>query len=244
MESFAAKSIYKSFRHPGNGALEVLHDVSLQCMRGEFLGIIGPNGCGKTTLLKMMAGIAEPDSGEAKIYGKPARSAEVGYVPQQGSSSLCNWLSVEGNLAFAAKASNARTVQATLDEFSLRPYSRFYPYQLSGGLRQLASIACASLASSDSFIFDEPLGALDYQNRALVENALLKLREAGASAIMVSHDIESTVLLCDRIAVLTPKPACIKAFVSIGLPKKRMVGTRFTPEFASAAREIYYILVG
>jgi ABC-type nitrate/sulfonate/bicarbonate transport system ATPase subunit len=244
MESFTVKGICKSFRRPEGGELEVLHEISLEGLRGEFIGIIGPNGCGKSTLLKMMAGIVEPDSGKVEISGAPARTAEVGYVPQQASSSLCNWMSIQDNLAFAAKSRNADAVSKALDEFSLRPYSRYFPYQLSGGLRQMAAIACASLASHRVFILDEPLGALDYQNRALVEAALLDLKADGSSAAIVSHDIESTALLCDRIVVLTPKPSSIKAIISVGLPKKRAVGTRFTPEFASAAREICNALVG
>lgn len=225
-------------------SLHVLDHVSLAIPRGEFVGIIGPNGCGKSTLFKMILGMENPDSGEVTVNGKKPEEVRIGYVPQHGSGALYPWFTSKENLHFATIDNSPETTQlvlAKLNEFGVAPYVDAYPYQLSGGLKQLVSIARATL-SSDIFLLDEPLTGLDFQNRLAVEKKLLGMRDGKNTIVLVSHDIESAILLCDRLVILSSKPTRIKAVLSISLPKHRTHETRFLPAFQTVLNQVYSVI--
>ena len=247
MDAVFAHRLGKTYRQGQSGKeLKVISDLSLGIRKGDFAGLLGPNGCGKTTFLKMVAGIENPDQGSIKVCGRAAEDARIGYVPQQAESSLYPWLSCLENVAFAGVSPEKAETDAMqkLEEFGIGNYANAYPYQLSGGIRQLVSIARAALFRPDVFVLDEPLNALDYENRMLVEKTLLGLREKGATAIIVSHDIDSTVLLCDKIFVMSEKPSSIKALLPVSLPEKREIGSKFLPEFTQISKQVFNVLGG
>lgn len=244
--SLSMKNVSKGFKlSNASKPLLVLNNVSLQAKKGEFVGILGPNGCGKTTLLRMIAGIEKPDNGLISVFGKKPEDSRIGYVAQHSDGPLFPWFSALDNLAFVKKSRNnessTRALNA-LQNFGIAHYANAFPYQLSGGIKQLVSIARAAFFEPDVFLLDEPFNALDYQNRFLVENALLKLREADATAFMVSHDIESIVLLCDKIIVLSEKPSNIRMLFPVNLLKKRNSEMKFLPEFASISKQVFNAL--
>lgn len=249
MHAIEVKDVSKQFtlNHTNNTRnLHVLDGISFSVSKGEFVGILGPNGCGKSTLFKLILGLEQPNAGEITVLGKKPHEARIGYVPQHATGALYPWFTSNENLQFALNENQNGTVQLVsekLQDFGVQAYEQMYPYQLSGGLKQLVSIARATLCS-DVFLLDEPLTGLDYQNRLVVEKKLLALRTNQNTVLMVSHDIESTVLLCDKIVVLTAKPARIKAVLSVGLPKNRSHATRFDRAFSEILSQVYSVLTG
>ncbi len=247
MEAISIKNVSKTFNfhEKGTGWITVLDNISLSVDKGEFVGIVGPNGCGKTTLLRLIIGFDLPSSGSILISGRSSEESRIGYVAQHNVSSLYPWFTASENLAFAdSYIANAKhNAIQKLADFGIAHYAHTYPYQLSGGIKQLVSIARATF-KSDIFLFDEPFNALDYKNRFLVENSFLNLRDGKNSAILVSHDLESTILTCDKIIVFSEKPTVIKAILQIPLPKKRTIDTRFSLEFNIVLQELLGILNG
>ncbi len=226
--------------------LTVLDRVSFSVQRGEFIGVIGPNGCGKSTLLKVLLGILPAETGEVTILGKNPSQTRVGYVPQLSAGSLFPWWTSLENVAFASDSVNGVQFDSAtkkLREFGMEQYQQAYPYQLSGGMNQLVSLARATQCSS-VFLLDEPLTGLDYQNRLLLEKKLLQMRDGQHTVLMVSHDIESTILLCDKLLVLSQKPTRVKALLPVPLPSVRTHKTRFLPEFSRILDEVYSLIQG
>lgn len=248
MQAISIREVTKQFqlnRSRNEPALRVLEKISLSVKKGEFVGIIGPNGCGKSTLFKLILGLEKPDSGEITVLGKKPDSVRIGYVPQHSAGSLFPWFTTSQNMAFAVEANKGGSVQLVeqrLEEFGVLQYANAFPYQLSGGFKQLASVARATLCS-DIFLLDEPFNGLDFQNRLAVEKKLFSMRNGKNTVLLVSHDIESTLLLCDKIMLLSEKPTRIKAVLSVPLPSQRSHQSRFHPEFQRILNEIYSVLL-
>jgi len=161
----------------------VLDKLSLKIRKGEFVSILGPNGCGKSTLLRIIAGLDKPDSGKVKIFGANPETVPVSYIPQHTSNSLFPWFTAKENVAFAlSQGTKPETnIEGKFGDFWLANYVNSYPYQLSGGTKQLVSLVRAASLSS-VLIFDEPLNALDQYNKRLVENVFFKLRNGTNTA--------------------------------------------------------------
>ena len=245
MDAVLVKSVEKKYGRR-DGVTTVLDGISLKVKKGEFVGLIGPNGCGKTTLLKLILGVENPNKGTVSVLGKAPDEVRVGYVPQHNTGSLYPWFTAAENIAFAHPSGNGKAGKRALDklgEFGIRHYANAYPYQLSGGIKQLVSIARATVGS-EVFLFDEPFNALDYQNRFLVEKRFLRLRDGRNSALLVSHDIEPTILTCDRLVILSKKPTRIRAVLPVNLPGKRKHEARFSREFNLILQQVYGILSG
>ncbi|HII54222.1 hypothetical protein COT30_03025 [Candidatus Micrarchaeota archaeon CG08_land_8_20_14_0_20_49_17] len=230
-----------------DASVTVFDRFAFSMKKGEFVGIVGPNGCGKTTLVKLIAGIEQPNSGSISIFGKSPEETRIGYVPQHTGGILYPWLNAVENIAFAMAGHETEAkagAMGALSELGISHYADSFPYQLSGGIKQLVSIARAKLFGPGLFLFDEPFNSLDYHNSFLVENALLKLRKENATALLVSHDIQSAVLLCDKILVLTKKPARIAMLLPVNLPGERSIDMRFSPELNIVSGKIFNALQG
>ncbi|KQT66257.1 MULTISPECIES: ABC transporter ATP-binding protein [unclassified Aureimonas] len=227
--------------------VHALKDIDLTVSRGEFVSFIGPSGCGKTTLLRVIADLERPTSGEISVNGltpEEARLAKAyGYVFQ--AAALYPWRTIEKNVALPleimgfTKAERARRVAEGLDLVGLSGFGRKYPWQLSGGMQQRASIARALSFDPDLLLMDEPFGALDEIVRDHLNEELLKLwAKTKKTVIFVTHSIPEAVFLSTRIVVMSPRPGRIHEIVDCDLGPDRPLEIRETPEFLKIAHRV------
>ena len=212
----------------GYAGTPVLNDVNLSVAEGEFVAILGFSGTGKTTLISLIAGLIEADSGEVLIKGQPVSGpgGETSLVFQ--SYSLFPWLTVERNVAFGLDmkdvpaAQKREIVEQHIRLVGLTGFERHLPHQLSGGMRQRVAIARALAVDPKVALFDEPFAALDAQNRALLQDELVRISQAThKTMLLITHSIDEAVKLSDRVIVMTARPGRVKENVVIDLPKPR-----------------------
>lgn len=206
-----------------------LSDINLEVRRGEFISIIGASGCGKTTLLRLIAGLDKPQSGELTLGGEKIVKADPkrGYVFQQGG--LFNWLTVEQNIASGLKARHIykekkELIPEYIEMVGLAGFENSYPHQISGGMAQRVAIARALINEPELLLLDEPMGALDNFTRAALQDKILEIRaNTGATMILVTHDIDEALYLSDRIVIMTPRPGRISEVIDVNLyhPRQR-----------------------
>jgi NitT/TauT family transport system ATP-binding protein len=231
----------------GTDATKVIavKDVSLDVQPGEFVSLIGPSGCGKSTLLSIVAGFVMPSSGEALLDGKPITrpGSDRGVVFQQYS--LFPWLTVRKNVEFGLKMAGVEQVKreltsrTLLDLAGLGEFENHYPDQLSGGMKQRIGIVRALAASPQVLLMDEPFGALDAQTRVVMQEILTNMwQQFRISVLFITHDIEESIFLSDRIYVMTARPGRIKAEIKVPLPRPRTPDMHDTPEFMSLVQEL------
>ncbi|HWR22373.1 MAG TPA: ABC transporter ATP-binding protein [Feifaniaceae bacterium] len=207
--------------------VEALSDISLSVKRGEFITFIGSSGCGKTTLLRLIAGLDEPQAGKLLLDGKEIHGTSPGrgYVVQQGG--LFPWLTVEKNIAFGLEVRGAsrnkkEEVARYIDLIGLNGFEKSFPHQISGGMAQRVAIARALINQPELLLLDEPMGALDSFTRADIQEKLLELHEeSGTTTLLVTHDVDEAVYLSDRIVVMTPRPGKIEEIVTADLSRPR-----------------------
>ncbi|MFO0256013.1 MAG: ABC transporter ATP-binding protein [Betaproteobacteria bacterium] len=225
--------------------VEAVSAVDLQVRPGEFVSLIGPSGCGKSTLLNIVAGFVEPTSGRVLVDGDPVRgpSSDRGVVFQQYS--LFPWLSVRKNVEFGLKmkgipASQRETQARTLLGLAgLLAFENHYPDQLSGGMKQRVGIVRALATSPQVLLMDEPFGALDAQTRTVMQEILTNMwQQFRISVLFVTHDIEESIFLSDRIYVMTARPGRIKAEIKVPLPRPRTPEMTYTPEFIALVQQL------
>jgi NitT/TauT family transport system ATP-binding protein len=240
--------IYRT-RDPSGAALETvaLQDANLEIKAGEFISLIGPSGCGKTTLLRLLADLIQPSSGAIQIGGKTAQQAResraYGYVFQ--APALFEWRTVQQNVMLPleimgfSKAERVSKAAQMLKLVGLEKFARNYPWQLSGGMQQRASIARALAFDPQLIFMDEPFGALDEITRENLNLELLRLwRETGKTIIFVTHSIPEAVFLSTRIVVMTPRPGKIEKIIEVDLPQPRDFETRESARFFEIATEV------
>jgi NitT/TauT family transport system ATP-binding protein/sulfonate transport system ATP-binding protein len=235
------EAVNRTFVSEDGHIVEALRDVSLSVRRGEFLTIIGSSGCGKTTLLRLVAGLDAPESGNLYLNGEKitAPALQRGYVFQQGS--LFPWLTVEKNIASGLKArgiykENKAEVARYIDLIGLNGFEKSFPHQISGGMAQRVAIARALINNPTVLLLDEPMGALDSFTRTDIQEKLLELwRKNSATMILVTHDVDEAIYLSDRIVIMTPRPGEIKEIIEVSLPHPRHRGGT---EFLSIRRNI------
>jgi NitT/TauT family transport system ATP-binding protein len=248
-------SLRKSFsRRASDGQLRVLDDVSFELKDGEFLGIIGPSGCGKTTLLKILAGLSSYDSGEVLVNGVPLTGPGPDRRMVFQDFALLPWRTVAGNIGFGleakkvAKPERRSRIEEALAMTGLEAFAGYYPYQLSGGMKQRVGVARALAVGSDTLLMDEPFGALDAQTRRLLQEDVLRIIEGtGKSVVLVTHDMDEAVLLCDRIIVMAALPGRIVAEIDTTacLPRPRrgrVEEVKELPDYQRLVGEIWSLL--
>ncbi len=224
------------------GNLLVLNDISFEVEAGEFLCVVGPTGCGKTTFLNCLTNLYEPTSGEILVDDIPVdlRKQNIAYIFQEYST--MPWLSVEENVAYGLKIKKvpkkeaAKAVDEVLEVVGLEKYRKFYPGEISASMQQRVVIARAFATKPDLLLMDEPYGQLDIDLRFRLEDELLKLwKSNGTTVIFITHNIEEAVYLSENILVLTNKPTTIKSKIHNRLPRPRNV---VSPEFAALRDEV------
>jgi NitT/TauT family transport system ATP-binding protein len=230
-----------------DGPVQALSDVSLKIARGQFVSFIGPSGCGKTTLLRAVADLESPTSGLIRVNGMSPREARAqrayGYVFQ--APALYPWRSVARNIALPleimgfSKAEREARVAKGLELVNLSGFGGKYPWQLSGGMQQRASIARALSFDPDLLLMDEPFGALDEIVRDMLNEQLLRLWDVtGKTVLFVTHSIPEAVFLSTHIVVMSPRPGRIYDVIECNFPRDRALDIRETPEFLTIANRV------
>ena len=225
----------------GPTAVEAIRDVSFSIRPGEFVCVVGPTGCGKTTLLKSIAGLLRPTHGTALIQGRVVDGPpeQLALVFQEYTRSLLPWLTVRRNVELPLKARRekrdecaSRTVDA-LHAVGLSGFEDKYPWQLSGGMQQRAAIARAIAYRPAVLLMDEPFASVDAQTRADLEDLLLRVQqETGVTVVFVTHDIDEAVYLGHRVIVLSGRPTVVRETVDVPLGWPRdQVATKADPRF-------------
>ncbi len=240
-------NVSKRFVSPAGKAFTALQGINLTVAPGEFCAIVGPTGCGKSTTLALISGLEPPSRGEVTVLGKPVSGVgrSVGYMFQRDA--VFPWKTVLDNVEAGPRFRGmpASEVAARAHDWiarvGLAGFERYYPHQLSGGMRKRVALAQTLITEPRILLMDEPFSALDVQTRALMENELLDLWAAtGASVVFVTHDLEEAVALADRVVVITAGPGTVKAVYQVSLPRPRNIQEiRFEPEFMRIYEEIW-----
>ncbi|WP_319775707.1 ABC transporter ATP-binding protein [Breoghania sp.] len=227
--------------------VHALSDINLEVKRGEFVSFIGPSGCGKTTLLRVIADLEKPTSGSITVNGGTPDQARLdrsyGYVFQ--AAGLYPWRTIAGNIALPleimgyTKREQKKRIAKNLELVNLAGFERKFPWQLSGGMQQRASIARALAFDPELLLMDEPFGALDEIVRDHLNEQLLKLwAKTEKTVVFVTHSIPEAVFLSTKIVVMSPRPGRIYDIIESNLPRERDLDIRETPEFLEIAHRV------
>jgi NitT/TauT family transport system ATP-binding protein len=241
------RDVTKRFLTPTGQAYTAIRDFTLSVAPGEFCAVVGPTGCGKSTTLSLISGLAQASEGEVEVMGKPVQGIDrrIGYVFQ--SDAVFPWKNVLNNVATGPlfrgqpKAEALRRAHDWIGRVGLTGFEHHYPHQLSGGMRKRVALAQTFINQPQILLMDEPFSALDVQTRLLMEDELLNLWSSlQASVVFVTHDLEEAISLADKVCVLTAGPATVKGIYTIDLPRPRKVEEiRFEPRFVQLYHEIW-----
>ncbi len=238
------ESISKSFHKDGK-QIPVISDFSLDARQGEFVVLFGPNGCGKTTLLHVLAGLDSSFKGKIVVGGKEGGYLSTGFVFQNFHESLFPYKTILENVEFPLLAKGvggkacAQAAHSWLSKVGLSDHAGKYPYELSGGMKQLTALARAWVSDPSLLILDEPFSSLDYDTRLKMEEQVQKLwGENPKTTIFVSHDVDEAVFLADKVVVLTKRPARVKKIIEVNLPRPRTKTTRLSKEFFELRNQV------
>ena len=206
--------------------------------RGKLMSVFGPNGCGKSTLINMIAGLVPLDAGEILFDGQPLSSIKFGYVFQNYREALFPWLRAFDNIAYplkvmgVPKAERGARVERIVANLNVKIDLNLYPYQMSGGQQQLVSIMRALIVEPEILFLDEPFSALDYEMTLFMREQLQRIFvETATTTVLVSHDLEEAVYLSDRILLLSRHPARAVEFVHYDAPRPRTLETMSESDF-------------
>jgi NitT/TauT family transport system ATP-binding protein len=229
--------------------LVALQNVDLDIAPGELFVIVGPSGCGKTTLLRVLQGLASPTRGRILVGGKPVTGPgpDRGFVFQQDA--LYPWRTVLRNVGFglelqgSPKAHARARAQAMIELVGLKGFESHYPHELSGGMRQRVNLARALAIEPAILLMDEPFAALDALTRETMQHELLRIAAAaGTTVIFITHQIDESVFLGDRVAVFATRPGRLQEIIPIDLPRPRPAGVKQSPQFQSHVARIVRLI--
>lgn len=237
--------------HTLRGEVKALDDISFQVKRGEFIAIVGPSGCGKSTLLSIIANLIQPESGNILISGKPydRTTSDIGYMLQRDH--LFEWRTIYKNVILGLELKQRLTpkhldyVNCLLHDYGLYPFRNHHPSQLSGGMKQRAALIRTLATGPELLLLDEPFSALDYQTRMTVSMDICNLiRKEGKTVILITHDLPEAISLCDRIIVLTGRPATVLESIPIRLTRSdsSFLASRNAPEFQAYFSHLWEVL--
>jgi NitT/TauT family transport system ATP-binding protein len=241
------RSLSKRFG-TGERAVDALTDITLDIADGEFVCLVGPSGCGKTTLLRILAGLETPTSGHARIVRKDPSKPLNSMIFQE--MSIFPWMTVRNNVAYGLTLRHTprKEIAERVDHFlALTGLDRFadaYPYQLSGGMKQRASVARAFVNDPEILLMDEPFASLDEQNKTLLQEELLRLwSQSNKTVVFITHSIDEALVLGDRVLVMTARPGTLKAEIPVTFSRPRSVyDLKADVEFGRMSRDIWHYL--
>ena len=230
-----------------DGIVHALRDLDLEIEAGEFVSFIGPSGCGKTTFLRVIADLETPTAGSIAVNGQAPEQARLarayGYVFQ--APALLSWRIIARNISLPleimglSRAEQQERVERTINLVGLDGFGKKFPWQLSGGMQQRASIARALAFDADLLLMDEPFGALDEIVRDHLNEQLLQLwKKTGKTICFVTHSIPEAVYLSTKIVVMSPRPGRITDVITSDLPDDRPLDIRETPKFLEIAQRV------
>jgi NitT/TauT family transport system ATP-binding protein len=238
----------------GAKAHTAVNDLSFTVEAGQLASIVGPSGCGKSTLLRCVAGLTPPTEGTVSLHGDRVSGVpdDLAVVFQDYSRSLFPWLSVQKNVEFPlrwrsiSRAERRSRAAEALEQVGLSAVGGKFPWQLSGGMQQRVSIARALASRPSLLLMDEPFASVDAQTRFELEDLTRRVqREQGTTILVVTHDIDESVYLSDRVLVLSKSPASIVADLEVGLPAERnQITTRESVEFVTLRGDVARLLQG
>ncbi|QEP08607.1 MULTISPECIES: ABC transporter ATP-binding protein [Glutamicibacter] len=241
--------VQKIYKLSSGNEFEAVRSLTFDLHEGEFVCLVGPSGSGKTTLLKCIAGLMNATSGTVVLDGKPVNGPAKGMavVFQEYGRSLFPWMTVEANVDLplktsgVAKGERARRVKDALESVGLEKAGKKYPWQLSGGMQQRVAIARAVAAQPSVLLMDEPFAAVDAQTRAELEDLVRRIwKQHNMTILFVTHDIDESVYLAERVLVLSSSPTVIQNDIKIDLPVDRnQLTTRSEARFGELRSEVY-----
>lgn len=216
----------------------VYDDFEAELPLGKFISVFGPNGCGKSTLINMIAGLTPVDAGEILFDGQPLSQIKFGYVFQNYREAMFPWLRAFDNVAYPLKvmgmpkAERTARVEKIVANLNVKIDLKLYPYQMSGGQQQLVSIMRALVVEPEILFLDEPFSALDYEMTLFMREQLQRIfMETATTTVLVSHDLEEAVYLADRILLLSRHPARAVEFIHYDAPRPRTLKTMSEADF-------------
>jgi NitT/TauT family transport system ATP-binding protein len=239
-----------AYRHPGDdhgaGELLALDDVNLEVRPGELVTVVGPSGCGKTSLLFLVNGLLAPTAGQVRVDGQAIEGPSADRALVFQDAALLPWRTVQANvelgLELHGRPAPTRRAAARrhLRLVGLAGFERFFPHQLSGGMRQRVGLARALAVEPRILLMDEPFAALDAQTRQLMGAELLELWERERTTILfITHDLDEAIFLADRVVILTARPGRVLDVVPIELPRPRELAIRSTPAFGAYRQRLW-----
>lgn len=241
------RDVTKRFLTPKGKAYTAIRDINMAVAPGEFVALVGPTGCGKSTTLGLISGLERPSEGSVQVMGEPVQGIDprIGYVFQ--ADAVFPWKNVLNNVATGPlfrgqpKAQAYERARGWIERVGLSGFEDRYPHQLSGGMRKRVALAQTFINEPQILLMDEPFSALDVQTRTMMEDELLNLWSSlSASVVFVTHDLEEAISLADHVCVLTAGPATVKGIYTIDLPRPRKVAEiRFEPRFVQLYQQIW-----
>jgi NitT/TauT family transport system ATP-binding protein len=240
-------NVSRRFLTPDGKSMTALRDFNMTVERGEFVAVVGPTGCGKSTTLNLVTGLASPSAGQVRVMGAPVNGIHPGIGFAFQTDALFPWQSVLDNVMAGplyrgiGKAEAREKARAWLARVNLSGHETKYPHQLSGGMRKRVALAQTFINEPQILLMDEPFSALDVQTRVLMHDELLSLwSQSKASVVFVTHDLEEAIALADKVYVLTAGPATVKSIYPIHMPRPRVASEiRYDPRFIEISRTIW-----